>query len=221
MRAALVEFLGASGARGPAWASLPRGAAPLVIAGCGGLYGAVMASHGGVWGDRAWMVLYGAVKVPLLFLATMLLAIPCFYVLNLLSGVGDDFRRVWSRLVDYQLSVALQLAALAPTALLINLTSDSRVAQLWSTLLFAGTSYNAYQGLTRAYAPLEQDRPVHRRLRRAWMGLYAFIGVQMGWDLRPFFGSPTMPVAFFRDEIGNAYVEIARILWEAVSGGSV
>jgi hypothetical protein len=46
--------------------------------------------------------------------------------------------------------------------------------------------------------------------------LYAFIGVQMSWDLRPFVGSPDMPIQFFRDDIGNAYLEIFRILLDAL-----
>ena len=72
------------------WASTPRpsqtgqtlgvvpGLAPVVLmVASGALYGAVMASYNGLEGQRAWMVLYGAVKIPLLFLATLALAIPC------------------------------------------------------------------------------------------------------------------------------------------------
>lgn len=216
---AVQDFLFRAGRRGEVWRRLPRAAAPAVILACGGVYGAIMAAHGGLVGERAWMVLYGAIKVPLLFTATLLLAIPSFYVLNVLSGVGDAFGRVWRALVDHQLAVALQLAACAPVTLLVNLsTDDYRFAQAWSTFLFAGASWTAQRVLGRSYAALEQLDPVHRRLKWAWLGLYAFVGVQMGWDLRPFVGNPAMPVGFFREDIGNAYVEIPRVLWEAVGG---
>ena len=216
MRAYLLEadqFLRAGGARVGTSALSPL----VSVVVCTGLYGAVMASFGGLAGDRAWMVAYGAVKVPMLFGVTMLLAVPSFYMLHVLAGVADDFVRVWRGLVDYQVAVGLQLASLVPTTVLVNLTTlDYRVAQVWSTLLFAGVAWNARKSLTTFYAPLIARNPVHRRLLVAWFALYAFIGVQMGWDLRPFVGNPELEVQFFRDEIGNAYVEIFRIFVEAL-----
>jgi hypothetical protein len=42
--------------------------------------------------------------------------------------------------------------------------------------------------------------------------LRGFVGIQMGWDLRPFVGHPQMEIQFFRDHIGNAYMEVVGIL---------
>lgn len=211
------QFLRAGGARGEVWDRLSPARVVGLICATSAVYGGVMASFGGVFGDRAWMVLYGAVKVPMLFGVTMLLAVPSFYVLNVLAGVGEDFRRVWRGLVDYQLAVGLQLASLVPTTVLVNLsTLDYRIAQVWSTLLFAGVAWNARRSLAVFYEPLIARSPVHARLRTVWFVVYAFIGVQMGWDLRPFVGNPGLEVQFFRDEIGNAYVEIFRIFVEAL-----
>jgi len=210
---AIHAFLRGGGHRGLEWRHLPASAPFLLIVLSGGAYGAVMSSYHGFAGDRALMVLFGALKVPLLFLATMLIAIPCFYVLNMLAGVGSDFRTVWQGLIDYQLSIALQLVALAPVTGFTNVIyGDYRIAQAWSTLLFAIASWNARRSLDACYAPLQQRNPVHAWLRRFWFGLYAFVGIQMGWDLRPFVGHPTMPVQFFRDDIGNAYIEVIGIL---------
>jgi hypothetical protein len=50
------------------------------------------------------------------------------------------------------------------------------------------------------------------------MVLYIFVGIQMGWVLRPFIGDPMEPVQFFRDEAwDNAYVIVARMVWEQVA----
>ncbi|MCY3024322.1 MAG: hypothetical protein NTW87_35545 [Planctomycetota bacterium] len=210
---ALSAFLHAGGTRGAEWRRLPEYAPPLIVVLCGCAYGAVMAGYHGFGGDRLQMVLYGALKVPLLFLATMVLAVPCFYVTNLLLGVGDDFEAVWRGLTDYQLLVALQLAALAPVTVFVNLSNgDYRTAQAWSALMFAVAAWNARRALRACYRPLIARHPAHRLLSRVWFVLYAFVGIQMGWDLRPFVGHPTMPVQFLRDDIGNAYVETAHIL---------
>jgi hypothetical protein len=210
---ALHAFLRGGGHRGVEWSSLPRHSPFTLIVLCGAAYGAVMSSYNGIAGERWLMVLYGALKVPMLFMATMLIAIPCFYVLNLLAGAGADFRRVWQGLIDYQLSIAVQLFALIPVTAFFNVIyADYRLAQAWSTLLFAFASWNARRSLNACYAPLIARSPAHRHLRRFWFLLYAFVGIQMGWDLRPFVGHPEMPVQFFREGIGNAYVNVAIIL---------
>jgi hypothetical protein len=208
----LSAFLHAGGRRGEDWRALPPYFPALIILLCGGVYGIVMTSYHGVSGDRPLMMLYGALKVPMLFAITMLIAVPCFYVLNLLSGLGDDFHAVWAGLIDYQLCVSIQLLALAPITLFVNLThGDYRIAQAWNTLLFGVAAINARRSLAATYEPLMLKNSKHKYLRRFWLVLYAFIGVQMAWDLRPFVGHPTMPVQFFRDNIGNAYVELANL----------
>ena len=40
------------------------------------IYGGVMGTFGGLAGDRPWQVVYSALKVPLLLLATFLLSLP-------------------------------------------------------------------------------------------------------------------------------------------------
>ena len=209
---AIHGFLNAAGSRGPEWQSLPLVTPVAITIVLGGAYGAVMAGYHGVAGERLLMVLFGVVKIPMLFGVTMLLSVPCFYVLNLLLGVGEDFPRVWRGLVDYQLSVAIQLAALLPVTLFVNITEGNyRLAQGWSILVFAVAAWTARSSLEVCYAPLT-NAGVHRLLRRFWFLVYAFVGIQMGWVLRPFVGHPDMPVQFLRDDVGNAYVEIAGVV---------
>ena len=49
--------------------------------------------------------------------------------------------------------------------------------------------------------------------------MYAFIGIQMGWVLRPFIGDPELPVRLFRPSAwGNAYVEVVDTIWAVLTG---
>ena len=188
----------------------------LIVFVCAGAYGATMAAFYGFEGDRLRMVAYGCIKVPMLFLVTLALAVPFFYVVNLLAGVGDDFPRVRRALIDYQVTVALQLVALAPITMVVNFAEARyETAQVWSTLMFGVAAWNARRSLTLTYRDLEAAQPTHRWLRHGWFALYAFVGVQMAWTLRPFVGNPDLPAQFFRDTIGNAYVNVARILMRA------
>jgi len=71
----------------------------------------------------------------------------------------------------------------------------------------------------RHYASLIRANTRHRLLLRFWLVLYVFIGIQMGWVLRPFVGDPNRPTQFFREGAwSNAYVEVAGLAWGVVAG---
>jgi len=75
------------------WAS-SLGNFVLLILAFGMFYGGLMGTYGGVGGERIWQVVYSGVKVPLLLLATFVLSLPSFFVLNTLLGLRGDFARV-------------------------------------------------------------------------------------------------------------------------------
>jgi hypothetical protein len=190
----------------------------------GFLYGGAMGSYGGLGGDRPWQVVYSAVKVPLLLWGTFLLALPSFFVLNTLLGVRGDFGQVVRALVGCQVGLTVVLAALAPYTLLWYASFNGyHEAILFNALMFAVASVAAQQLLWRSYRPLIACRPRHRLLLRLWLVAYAFVGIQLGWILRPFVGYPDAPVQFFRqDTWGNAYVIVAAMAWRVLArGGSI
>ncbi len=45
-----------------------------------------------------------------------------------------------------------------------------------------------------------------------WILLFGFVGTQLAWTLRPFFGSPGQPFALYRKIDGNFYGEILRTI---------
>ena len=186
-----------------------------LVLGCGLAYGGVM----GTFGWRAGQVAFSAVKVPLLLLATLLLSLPSYFVLNTLLGVRSDFAAAWKAVVASQAGLTIILLSLAPLTAFWYASSDNyRSAILFNALMFAVASVGAQALLRRSYRPLIERDPRHRWLLRSWIVLYAFVGIQMGWTLRPFIGSPDEPVRFFRGgPLENAYVIVARMIWEFIA----
>jgi len=43
---------------------------------------------------------------------------------------------------------------------------------------------------------------------RVWVIIYALVGAQMGWVLRPFIGSPDIPFTFFRERSGHFFAAV-------------
>ena len=180
----------------------------------GGFYGAVMGSFGGFAGDRVWQILFAAVKVPLLLVATFLIGLPNYFVLNSLLGLRRDFAQAVRTLVATQAGVAVVLASLAPlTAWWYASSNDYAAAVRFNLLIFATASLAAQMLLKKLYWPLIRNDSRHAWMLWIWLAIYAFVGIQMAWVLRPFVGNPEAPVRFFREDAwGNAYVIVTRLL---------
>ena len=185
---------------------------------CASCYGALMGTFGGFHGDRIWMVLFSAIKVPLLLIVTGAVCLPSFFVLNTLFGLREDFPQVMRALMMTQAGFAIILLSFAPFTLFWYASSaDYDASTLFNAMIFAAASLTAQWLLGRHYRPLIARQPRHRILHRVWLVLFAFVGIQTAWILRPFVGMPNAPAQFLRAESwGNAYVEIAHKMRDVV-----
>ena len=186
------------------------------------VYGGGMGTFRLLAGEPVWLrqVFYSAVKVPLLLVTTFLITLPSFYVLNTLLGLRRDFGRTLRALVAAQAGLAIVLASFAPLTIVWYASSpDYQAALLFNAAMFGAASFTAQWILRGYYRPLFARNPRHRWILRAWIGVYALVGIQMGWLLRPFVGSPGSEVQFLRPEAwDNAYVIVARMVWQMVTG---
>lgn len=186
----------------------------ILLVTCGVFYGAVMGSYSGLTPGRLHQLLYSGVKVPLLLFATFVLCLPSFFVINTVAGLREDFGHVLRALVATQSCVTVVLAALSPiTAFWYVCSPAYGPAILFNGLMFGIASGAAQIVVRRYYAPLIRRSGRHRTLLWTWFVLYAFVGIQMGWVLRPFIGDPDLPVAFFRKGAwGNAYMVVVGLI---------
>ena len=69
--------------------------------------------------------------------------------------------------------------------------------------------------LTDAADPLDalDEQPLGPHVKavfRCWMVLFALVGSQMGWVLRPFVGSPNLPFTWFRGRESNFFQAVLQ-----------
>jgi hypothetical protein len=164
------------------------------------------------------MILYAAIKAPLLITATTLVCLPGFFVLNTVLGLRRDFARAIRGVLVSQAVLTIALASLGPLTRFAYFSGIThREALLFNAAMFTLATILAQVILLRHYRPLVAQTVSgsrHRVMLWTWVVLYAFVGVQMGWMLRPFVGSPHQPVTFFRQEpFSNAYVFVARLVF--------
>ena len=188
-----------------------------IVAG-GFFYGAVMATYTGLAPGRWHQLLYVGIKVPMLILVTFALCLPSFFVMNTVAGLREDFGEALHAVMAAQACVCLVLASLAPVTALFYLSLDNYGnAVLLNAAAFTVACVAAQFVMRRYYDSLICLNPGHRRMLYFWFILYAFVGIQMGWVLRPFIGDPNAPVQFFRsDAWGNAYEVVVKLIRNAI-----
>ncbi|MEX2170323.1 MAG: hypothetical protein WD851_13500 [Pirellulales bacterium] len=58
-----------------------------------------------------------------------------------------------------------------------------------------------------------------RTVFRCWVVLFALVGAQMSWVLRPFIGTPSLPFEWFRERQSNFFTAVLNTLRELLFGG--
>jgi hypothetical protein len=191
---------------------------PLIVVLAGGFYGGILGSWSAGGDGRTLLIPYAAIKVPLVVLATTCVCLPGYFVLSTVLGLRSDFPIALAAIAAGQAGVALALASLAPLTRVAYLSGlGHSQALVLAALMFALSTLAGAAVMLRRYRPLFDKTRRHRAMLAAWVTMYIFVGIQMGWMLRPFVGTPGMPVTFVRQEpMSNAYVAVTRIIIESV-----
>lgn len=189
-----------------------------IVAGFG-LYGGVV----GLW-RAPQQALYTAVKMPLLIFLTCGGNALLNGLLAQLLGAGLSFRQTAVLILMSFTIAAVLLAALTPIAffLLINTPPlASRASHLGHSItLLSDVLFVAYAGvvanrrLLGLLAAVCADSTAAQRVFWSWLAGNLFLGAQLSWVLRPFIGTPGLPLQFLRDEPmrGNFYEAVFHAL---------
>ena len=178
------------------------------------LYGAVMGST-----HSLWQALSSGVKLPLLFLATLFVCAPTLYFFNVLFGSNQSLTQNTALILTAITVTAVLLLSFAPITLFFLLTtSQYQFFKLLNVAIFAvaggmGVLFLT-QGMQIVSAGGQAGEDGRRWVVRLWMFLYAFVGSQMAWTIRPFIGAPSIEFELFRQLGGNFYTNIFVSLGE-------
>jgi len=185
------------------------------------LYGAVMGSSHSVL-----QALSSAIKLPLLFLATLAVCAPTLYFLNVLYGSPQTLTQSITLILTAITITAVLLVSFAPIILFFILTTAHyQFFKLLNVAVFTlsgfmGVSFLS-QGMRLLAAAATDTERARRRLMRMWVMVYAFVSSQMAWTLRPFVGAPSLGFELFRQLGGNFYTNIFISLGEILGFYSV
>lgn len=178
------------------------------------IYGAIMGSTHSVW-----QALSSAVKLPVLFLATLFICAPTLYFFNVLFGSDQRLRQNIALILTAITVTAVLLLSFAPITLFFLLTtSQYQFFKLLNVGIFSIAGIMGVRFLSQGMRVVagvsgEGERSL-RWVLRLWMFLYAFVGSQLAWTLRPFIGAPSIPFELFRQLGGNFYTNVFASIGE-------
>ncbi len=190
-----------------------------VIGGGAGLFGAAVGS----WRDPM-QALYTALKLPLILLMTSLGNGLLNAMLAPLLGINLTLRQsLLAVLMSFTIAAAI-LGAFSPLLyfLIWNtpplMTGASTNTSAHSLVLLCETAIVAFAGIAANVRLLQLLRELSgsanaaQKVLFAWLAGNLLLGSQLAWIMRPFVGSPGLPVQFLRDHPfeGSFYEAIFR-----------
>lgn len=185
-----------------------------------GLYGATMG-----WWRGPQQALFVAIKFPLIIVLVTVGNSLLNGLLAPLLGLNIRFHQSFSAIVMSFTVTAAILGAFSPVmAFLVwntpAMSLRGSAASTYSVILLAHVAVIALAGTTgnvrlfQLLLSLSPHRAAALRVLGAWLTGNLFLGSQLTWILRPFIGSPDLPVQFLRPNAfhGNFYEAIFRAI---------
>lgn len=174
------------------------------------IYGAVIGAFAG-----PLQALSSAAKLPALYLITLVICLPTLYFFNIIFGSKLSLEQHFVILLGAAAIISILLFSFAPVTLFFLATIDNyEFFKLLNVVIFGITGFLGINFLYHGLQALSHQDSVGQATRtqilQAWLILYAFVGSQLGWTLRPFFGAPGEPFELFRDMQGNFYLNVIQ-----------
>lgn len=172
------------------------------------LYGAAAGAYAG-----PAQAISSAIKLPLLFLGTLAICFPGFFVVQVLVGSRLRLSQVLALVLGALSLSAVVLAAVVPiTAFFLLTGANYYFLTLLHVLIVLSAGLVGMLVLHEGLAFACEKRGVYPKkamtIMKVWAVLFAFVGIQMAWNLQPFVGDRGRPFQLFRHNEGNFYTAI-------------
>jgi len=182
------------------------------------VYGAVMGSYHGVLQS-----LVSGIKVIVLFLCTLVICFPSFFVIQQVLGSKMNF----SQMIIIVLSGLVLTSAIAlsfsPIVVFFQITGNNyHFLQLLHVVIFLFSGFFGMRLMVDALKYACDKKSIYPQIGvsvfRIWIIILAFVGIQLAWNLRPFLSDKNEDFKLFRKYEGNFYTAVIYSVNQLLSG---
>lgn len=182
------------------------------------VYGAVMGSYHGILQS-----LVSGIKVIVLFLCTLIICFPSFFVIQQVLGSKMNF----SQMIIIVLSGLVLTSAIAlsfsPIVVFFQITGNNyHFLQLLHVVIFLFSGFFGMRLMVDALKFACDKKSIYPQIGvsvfRIWIIILAFVGIQLAWNLRPFLSDKNEDFKLFRKYEGNFYTAVIYSVNQLLSG---
>jgi len=183
-----------------------------------GIYGIVMGIYNSFLQAASSMM-----KVPLLFILALIICYPALFMINVLLGSKLTIWQSLALITGSFTIIACVLASFAPIPLFFLLIGSSYAfLRLLHVGIFIVAGLAGMKTLNDGLVYACEKYSVYPRqgvrVFKIWVLIFAFVGTQLAWNLRPFLGNKDLEFQLFRKQDSNFYAHMAITTIDFLSG---
>jgi hypothetical protein len=191
----------------------------ILICGFAFLYGMVMGSY-----HSLLQSVVTGLKVIILFLSTVIICFPSFFIIQQVLGSKMSFRQMIVIVLSGVVLTATIALSFAPIVIVFQVTGGNyHFLQLLHVAIFIFAGIFGMRLMVDALKYACENKSIYPQIGvtvfRIWIIILAFVGIQLAWNLRPFLCEKQEEFKFFRKYEGNFYTAIIYSVEQIVSAG--
>ena len=181
------------------------------------LYGVVMGSY-----HSFLQSMVTGLKLVLLFLSTVVLCFPSFFIIQQVLGSRMSIRQMTMVVLSGVLLTATIAISFAPIVIVFQVTGGNyHFLQLLHVAIFIFAGIFGMNLMVDALRYACDQKNIYPKIGvtvfRIWVIILAFVGIQLAWNLRPFLCERQEEFKWFRKYEGNFYTAIVYSVEQLVS----
>lgn len=174
------------------------------------VYGIVMGSYNGLLQS-----LVTGVKIPCLIFLSLLICFPALYVIQYMIGSTMTIFTMANILLSGFIVFTTIALSFAPIVIFFMVTSNNySFLKLLHVGIFTFSGVFAVKTILNGLTYSCEKKNVYPKLGlnifKIWIIIFAFVGTQLAWNLRPFVGSRDLPFQLFRERESNFYIAVLQ-----------
>lgn len=181
------------------------------------IYGLIMGSYNGIVQS-----LVTSIKIPVLIFLSLFICFPAFYVIQFMLGSRMSVLHMANMILSGFIVFTTIALSFSPIVLFFMITGNnySFLKLLHVAIyVFAGIfgMRTIINGLKYSCEKMNVYPKMGINVFKFWIIIFAFVSMQLAWNLRPFIGSRELPFELFREREGNFYLAVIHSVRDFIS----
>ncbi|MCK9220607.1 MAG: hypothetical protein PHF97_10855 [Bacteroidales bacterium] len=181
------------------------------------LYGAVMGSS-----HSLIQSIVAGIKIIVLFLSTVIICFPSFFIIQQVLGSKMSVRQMMIIVLSGLVLTSTIAISFTPIVIVFQITGGNyHFLQLLHVAIFIFAGIFGMRLMVDALKYACENKDIYPKIGvnvfRIWIIIFAFVGIQLAWNLRPFLCEKNEEFKIFRKYEGNFYTAIVYSVEQLVS----